>query len=70
MNIALSVLVIAGVLLSGCAQRVSGPSAAAVQASVTAANRYNDVAVISNARARTKAERIEAKAAVIDKYWK
>jgi uncharacterized protein YijF (DUF1287 family) len=37
--------------------------------SVEQAKRYNDVAVIHNVGARTRVERIEAKAEVIQHYW-
>lgn len=63
--------------LIGCAhQQLSTPSGTGVtsavgrtQVSVEQAKRYNDVAVIHNANARTRVERIEAKAGVVEKYW-
>jgi hypothetical protein len=70
-------LLLAAVLVLGCAhQQLSAPSGVGVssavgrtQMSVEQAKRYNDVAVIHNAGARTRVERIEAKAEVIQKYW-
>lgn len=61
----------------GCAhQQLNAPSGVGVssavgrtQMSVEQAKRYNDVAVIHNANAKTRVERIEAKAGVIEKYW-
>lgn len=61
----------------GCAhQQLVAPSGAGVssavgrtQISVEQAKKYNDVAVIHNANAMTRVQRIEAKAAVIQKYW-
>lgn len=63
--------------ITGCAhEQLSTPSGAGVSGgigrtstSVTQAQRYNDVAVIHNANAATRVQRIEAKAAVIEKYW-
>lgn len=68
-------IVAAGLL--GCAhQQISAPSGAGVssavgrtQISVEQAKRYNDVAVVHNANAQTRVQRIEAKAEVIQKYW-
>lgn len=68
---------LAGVLGAGCAhQQLNAPSGAGVSSAVgrtasrvAEARRYNDIAVIHNANAQTRVERIEAKAAVIQKYW-
>ena len=40
-----------------------------VGSSVADAKKYNDLAVIHNANASTRIERIRAKAVVIQKYW-
>jgi F0F1-type ATP synthase membrane subunit b/b' len=64
--------------LSGCATRtVLAPSTAPVQSkidraqsSVSEAQRANSDALRSNAAAKTKAQRIEDKTIVIDRYWK
>ena len=70
-------LLIAAGLIVGCAhQQLLTPSGAGVasavgrtQTSVEQAKKYNDVAVIHNANARSRVDRIDAKAAVIEKYW-
>ena len=50
-------------LCASCAtQRVAGPSTAGVEAKIAEAQRYNDLA-------RGTSQRIEAKAAVLEKYW-
>lgn len=60
-----------GWLLFGCAhQPVTAPSTAGVQGSITGAQKYNDIAVTHNAAAQTRVQRIEAKAAVLQRYWK
>lgn len=64
-------------LLLGCAQKqLTAPSGAGTASaigrtgmSVQDAKRFNDVAVIHNANARTRVERIEAKAGVVERYW-
>jgi PBP1b-binding outer membrane lipoprotein LpoB len=64
--------------LSGCATRtILAPSTAATQSqidraqsNVSAAQRANSDALGSNAAAKTKAQRIEDKVQVIDRYWK
>ena len=59
------------ILFYGCAQGpVSAPTTAGVQGSISNAKRYNDVAVTSNAQAQTNVQRIDAKAKVLEKYWK
>ena len=40
-----------------------------VGSSVQEARKYNDLAVVHNANAMTRIERIDAKAKVIQKYW-
>jgi hypothetical protein len=65
-------------LLVGCAhQQLTAPSGFGVtsglgqtQAGITDARRYNDVAVVHNQKAMTNVERIDAKAKVLEKYWK
>lgn len=67
----------AAVLLVGCAhQALVTPSGVGVssavgrtQTNVSQAQKYNDVAVVHNANAQTAVQRIDAKAAVIEKYW-
>jgi hypothetical protein len=57
-------------LLTGCAVTpVPGPSTAIVKQDVNQAKMHNDLAVIANTQGLTAVERIEAKAAVINKYW-
>lgn len=65
-------------LILGCAhQGLVAPSGVGVssavgrtQTSVAQARKYNDVAVVQNANATTTVERIDAKAKVLEKYWK
>lgn len=72
-----AVLILAAALLSSCASsKLSTPSGAGVDSgigragsSVADARRYNDLAVIHNANASTRIERIRAKSVVIQKYW-
>jgi hypothetical protein len=64
--------IVVAIVVSGasCAHGpVTAPSTAAVQGSITGAKRYNDIATVHNANATTRVERIEAKTAVIEKYW-
>jgi len=66
----LTALVAAAILLAACSsQPVTAPSTAAVQGAITGAGRYNDQAIVHNANAMTRVQRIDAKAAVIEKYW-
>lgn len=70
-------LVALALIVSGCAhQALNAPSGAGVssavgrtQISVEQAKRYNDVAVIHNANAQTRVQRIDAKAQIIERYW-
>lgn len=72
------ILALAAAGIIGCAQSpLSTPSGEGVtggigrtSTSVSQAQKYNDVAVTHNANASTNVQRIEAKAAVIEKYWK
>jgi hypothetical protein len=76
--VALFALAYAGAFCSGCATRtVLAPSTAATQSqidraqsNVSEAQHANGDALISNAAAKSKAQRIEDKVMVIDRYWK
>lgn len=69
--------ILAAVLLTACArQPLVAPSGAGVSSgigrtgtSIADAKRYNDLAVIHNANAKTRVERIQAKVEVIKRYW-
>lgn len=71
------VLILAAALLSSCASmKLSTPSGSGVDSSigrvgssVADAKKYNDLAVIHNANASTRIERIRAKSVVIQKFW-
>jgi hypothetical protein len=70
-------LLIGAALLVGCAnQKLVAPSGAGVSSavsrtgnSVSQARQYNDIAVVQNANAMTNVQKIDAKAAVIEKFW-
>lgn len=70
--------VLALFVLIGCAQKpLTAPSGMAIDTkignvgtNVNEAKKYNDLAVVHNAKAMTAVERIEAKAQVLKKYWK
>jgi hypothetical protein len=60
-------------LTAGCVQEhahVAAPSSAATQGSITSARASNQEAQRYNDVARSDAERIDAKASVIKKYWR
>ena len=69
---------VAAVLLLGCASKpLNVPSGTAVTSglgnigtSVSDAKKYNDLAVVHNAGAMTRVQRIDAKAKVLQRYWK
>lgn len=64
-------------LLLGCAQKpLTTPSSMGTSSaigrtamSVEDAKRFNDVAIVHNANARTRVKRIEAKAGIIERFW-
>jgi hypothetical protein len=70
-------LLLPALLLAACATKpLAPPSSVAVDTglqstkmSVKEAQKHNDTAVIHNTKAMTAVERIDAKAAVLKKYW-
>lgn len=75
MRLAAAILA-ASVLVSCANKKLTVPSSAPIDSgihsatsNVASARKYNDLAVVHNANALTAVQRIEAKAAVIKKYW-
>jgi hypothetical protein len=66
--VVIAVFILLGFLLFGCAATPS-PAGAQLQSSIGSASTSNQAAQRYNDVARTKAERIDAKAGVVIKYW-